>query len=476
MLLLKNQLNFHLALAKLPALHLYGATPPQVLDLIKSILEEFYTDGIDQVLSAKLDSGGNIVGEFSDRVGARQLKRYQYQITDSEVTYKLLNPSEVSSFSIESFNPLFGVGARAGKKKNCAKSTPCGDSCIAAGKVCRKKPGSAVKAKIEEVRVALGEHVGKESKGDIVPIPQKKQKQVFQKTYGVDPIDAKYASSNPTDTDVENWYQEKIKEKPTPESIEAAAIKETSKSIQEYDLRKKVTDRETYARTAYADEQLSDKYLKKYNIGDPTTQAYWLKSLTAKFGDTDEVLEKKIKNAKTEKLKQKYQKQLEENKHWDEVEAPARAAEYAAKHKARKSMTRKERISQLKAEYDSVYARKKLDQESLHEQVLAGNKTAIKKRREQVYKTIPAAQRVEALEGSSKAKIYEKNAARLHLIAVSSNALVPEFNLPKKYSQIDVKKAYKKLAGKYHPDVGGTNEQFNRLTAVYEDLLGKAVK
>jgi Protein of unknown function (DUF3626) len=160
MVLLKSKLSFSLALAKLPTLHLFAVARPEILGLIKSILEEFYTDGIDQVLSAKLDSGGNIVGEFSDRVGARQVKRYQYQITDSEVTYKLLNPSEVSSFSIESFKPLFGVGARAGKKKNCAKSTPCGDSCIAVGKVCRKKPGSAVKAKIAEAKTAIGGGTG----------------------------------------------------------------------------------------------------------------------------------------------------------------------------------------------------------------------------------------------------------------------------------------------------------------------------
>jgi hypothetical protein len=149
--------EFYLALANLPTLHLYAAAPPQVLELIKSILEEFYTDGIDQVLSAELDRSGNIVGEFGDRVGARQVKRYAYQITDSEVTYKLLNPNEVSSFAFESFKPLFGVGARAGKKKNCAKSTPCGDSCIAVGKVCRKKPGSATKAKIAGAKKGLGD-------------------------------------------------------------------------------------------------------------------------------------------------------------------------------------------------------------------------------------------------------------------------------------------------------------------------------
>jgi hypothetical protein len=213
MVLLKSRLSFSLALAKLPTLHLYAAAPPDVLAQVKSILEEFYTDGIDQVLSAELDRSGNIVGEFSDRVGARQVKRYQYQITDDEVTYKLLNPNEVSSFamvaqrtcaqrlalsevemsrssrSIESFKPLFGVGARAGKKKNCAKSTPCGDSCIAVGKVCRKKPGSAVKAKIAEAKTAIG------GKSKSAANPPSKSPLALKSQGFIDPIEDDFGSA-----------------------------------------------------------------------------------------------------------------------------------------------------------------------------------------------------------------------------------------------------------------------------------------
>jgi hypothetical protein len=190
MLLLKSKLNFSLALANLPTLYLYAVAPPQVLDLIKSILEEFYTDGIDQVLSAKLDSGGNIVGEFSDRVGVRQVKRYVYQITDSEVTYKLLNPSEVSSFAFESYKPLFGKGSGAGKKKHCRISTPCGDSCIAAGKVCRKKPGSAVKAKIAEAKKGLG------GKSKSAPKPPPSKSPLALKSQGfIDPIEDDFGSA-----------------------------------------------------------------------------------------------------------------------------------------------------------------------------------------------------------------------------------------------------------------------------------------
>lgn len=165
MVLLQNRLNFQLALANLPTLQLFAAPPPEVLGLVQSILEEFYTDGIDRVVSAQLDSKGDIVGEFIDRVGARQVKRYTYRIQDSEVAFKLLNPSEVQNFGLESFKPLFGKGSKAGQKKSCRKGTPCGGTCISASKMCRKAPGSASKAKIQEAKQKLGGAIASPSKG-----------------------------------------------------------------------------------------------------------------------------------------------------------------------------------------------------------------------------------------------------------------------------------------------------------------------
>lgn len=45
--------------------------------------------------------------------------------------------------------------------------------------------------------------------------------------------------------------------------------------------------------------------------------------------------------------------------------------------------------------------------------------------------------------------------------------------VPKDASQDDIKKAYRKLALKHHPDKGGDEEKFKEITGAYEALLGK---
>lgn len=150
-----RMMRFVGVIASLPTLFVAPSTPPEALALVQEILEEYYFDGIDNIVSAELSQDGDIVGEFTDRVGARELKRYQYRIGDDVVEYTLLNPKDTAKFSAIYKNPMFGPGSRKGKKKTCTKGTPCGDSCQQAGRKCSKKPGSAVKAKIAEAKEKL---------------------------------------------------------------------------------------------------------------------------------------------------------------------------------------------------------------------------------------------------------------------------------------------------------------------------------
>ncbi|HEY9824921.1 MAG TPA: hypothetical protein V6D19_05700, partial [Stenomitos sp.] len=54
-----TRLRFAQAIASLPPLFLAASAPPEALQLIKEVLEEFYTDGIDRVVSASLNADGD---------------------------------------------------------------------------------------------------------------------------------------------------------------------------------------------------------------------------------------------------------------------------------------------------------------------------------------------------------------------------------------------------------------------------------
>ncbi|HEY9825107.1 MAG TPA: hypothetical protein V6D19_06645, partial [Stenomitos sp.] len=88
-------------------------------------------------------------GEFLDRVGVRQVKRYRYLIKDKSVSYGLVNPSEVQGFG-------FVVDAYAAKK-SCKKGVPCGGSCISATKKCKKTPSPTNQTKIATAKATLAQ-------------------------------------------------------------------------------------------------------------------------------------------------------------------------------------------------------------------------------------------------------------------------------------------------------------------------------
>lgn len=123
-----------------------------LLDL-KRILESSYTDGITAIPEAYLDELGDIVGIFEDKVSPKLTKRLRFKITDSEIIYSLLNPSQVESFS----ESLEFVAANK-KPKNCKKGISCGGACLRAvqpnGKPtqCKSNPTPAQKSTVANIK------------------------------------------------------------------------------------------------------------------------------------------------------------------------------------------------------------------------------------------------------------------------------------------------------------------------------------
>lgn len=154
-MLTASRATFATAIAQMPTLFYFATPAPELVAQIKEILEEFYFDGIEQIVSVELTETGDIVGEFTDRIGLRQVKRFQYKISEKEVVYRLVNSDAVERFSIEVYAPKKGGAGTGVKKKNCKKSIPCGNSCISAKKTCKKAPPAATQAKIKAAKAAV---------------------------------------------------------------------------------------------------------------------------------------------------------------------------------------------------------------------------------------------------------------------------------------------------------------------------------
>jgi len=109
---------------------------PETLLKIRQLLETNYQDGITSIPKAFIDQKGNISGIFEDRINANLTKRYDFEISSGDISYKLLNSDEVANADFSESDLIeFATGP---KQKNCTRGTKCGGSCISASKVCRK--------------------------------------------------------------------------------------------------------------------------------------------------------------------------------------------------------------------------------------------------------------------------------------------------------------------------------------------------
>ncbi len=504
MVLLQNRPKFQLALANLPTLQLFAAPPSEVLGLVQSILEEFYTDGIDQVVSAQLDDKGDIVGEFVDRVGARQVKRYTYRIQDSEVAFKLLNPSEVQNFAstplstsgLESFKPLFGKGSKAGQKKSCRKGTPCGGTCISASKVCRKAPGSASKAKIQEAKKKLGGAIAttpKKEKTDELPPLGTSERAVA--------IDEKYSKSNPTDADAQNWLKERIENdyEPSEENILAEALS-IATLVDPFDVTDSVSrkyaasvkDRASFAEAAYSYEQMRGKANGARGKGDDETDPKYWEELLWTDADEDKLKSAKRRQTtgKTEASRKAATKEFEfltTFKKSVPLDAKDYAAEAAKKFKAPKAT----RISQLETLFDERIKSTAAQLKKQSKEIKNGNPKAIDKATQALktrlkinfetvspYAGMSDSQKLESIlrkgfQESSRNELNDLDAAKFYLrrSAGFEVSVKQAWDLKKRPTPADIKKEYRRLSLKLHPDAGGTAQSFRELTDDYERLL-----
>jgi hypothetical protein len=482
-------LKFGMAIASLPWMSLYAAPAPEVLSLVQDILEEFYTDGIDQIVSAALNDAGDIEGEFIDQVGARQVKRYRYLIQDDNVAFKLLNPNEVEQFS--------GLEQFSGKKKTCKKGTPCGLGCISAAKTCKKTPSAESKEKIKAAKAGLGQKTKPSGGGTVSKPPttanpsttapkggalvlsrsaraeEKKTKARFPGDRRQE-IDEKYAAENPKARDVEKWKKERLKNDfvNSPENARRIAREAITQDLIGHDphsirYAKDITDADSYARAALSIEKASDTR-STVKIGDKTYDKtdleFWQYQLDASTNTFNREAVEKAKKAiastktldktkvKAQKVLDDHAKQLESNKFY--------AKKTHDMVMARRNTPEADRLNYHVGQYNDQMKSQLPKAERFLDDFKkgAGNFEAEKKLSQSV-------------EPDSNKRIGKGDRVFEDYLTNKALGAVHQKYLGGAETRADLKKAFKSFAQKNHPDAGGSKELFQKVNLKYQELL-----
>ena len=129
------------------------AISPSLYPLLRSIIDESYTDGIDRITSARENDDGTILA-----VGVDGTKQIACKISDDNIKIRLLNPDAVSTknAAFSSANIYEQLGMRlvelaleaefaapkksngSIKKKSCKTGLRCGGTCISKSKICAR--------------------------------------------------------------------------------------------------------------------------------------------------------------------------------------------------------------------------------------------------------------------------------------------------------------------------------------------------
>jgi hypothetical protein len=444
--------------------------PASSYPLLMDLINQTYLDRVERIDGAQVDDGDNIICAATD--GRKALA---VRVTDDGIDIKLRGAQARS--------PQF---AAAKKPSKCGKGISCGDGCISAAKVCRKKTTPKQKAQKQKIvadakggaLVPIGGKLSTTDKKSSNSAEGEKSAENAQTKTPNDLIDEKYASENPSNSDVANWTKERVNAhfEPTPENIAQRAVKEAKRTLgleetgrEDLDYGKfsgKVKDRDSYAKASVAYEEWQKKKHPEAlaRSADPET---WIRSLKSEGKLSDAELTKiqgqvaKGSAAAAKKLA----------KHNAAVAAePAqriRAQELAARHQAAQSQSRSERLSHYKQKFDEIQASQKQKMEQAWEPIQAGKKSALKDAREEALGgVIP---RRDSLKRGVYMPISDGD-IKEHLQGLAKKRDTDMFSGGTK---ADVRKQYRDLAAKYHPDnkTTGDEKEFRRVTDAYNQKL-----
>jgi hypothetical protein len=446
--------------------------PASSYPLLMDLINQTYLDRVERIDGAQVDDNDNIIAAAVD--GRKLLA---VRVSDDGIDVKLRQ----AKASATQFAAPKG-------QKSCKTGISCGATCISASKTCSKKTTPKQKAQKQKIvadakggalvapagRLAATDKKTDKGMGDEKGA---KKKSVREKPL-TEQIDEKYASENPSDSDVAGWTKERVAERfePSVANVSRRAVIQAQRNLTitesaagGYVIGKfsnRVKDKDSYAKASVAYEEWERKKYPQHlaNRRDPEI---WYESIKSE-GRLSEVELTKTQAAVAKGVASAAKRLAEHNAAVvAEPAERARAQEIAARYQAQHSQSKAERIRHHKEEFDRIAATEKQKMEQVWQPVQAGKKSAFNNaKQEALGGVIPRRE-------SSKRGTFEPisdDDIKQHLQDLAKR---PNPDMFSGSTKADVRKQYRDLAAKYHPDnkATGNEKEFRRVTDAYNQKL-----
>jgi len=286
----------------------------------------------------------------------------------------------------------------------------------------------------------------------------------------VDAVSERYASDNPSDSDVSGWIQDVAiaSTAPNPAADQSATLRH--QSLISGLNPSKIKTREGWAKAAYAKEQQG----KKARGGQEFTAesfSFW----GSRQEEQLNAAQKKANNPKaTEQGRQKAAKLAEKlaaQKEEDLKDAQATAD----RMNTERGGDRKTRIAALLKEFDQHAESLASKRQSLHEKVKKGDKRAVAQAAHDVIKEMDHYTPTAGRGGKERG---DREAVRTHLQTFHSknggDAKILGMPSGGDFTMQELKSAYRRAASAAHPDAGGSEKAFQAVNDAYQRLKGQA--
>lgn len=356
--------------------------------------------------------------------------------------------------------------------KNCTKGKPCGGSCIAKGRNCRKDKKDLSKNQQQAADALAKVTPSNAGPGGALVLAKQaltggtKGKGSRKASGGTD-ADSRYASANPSDDDAKKFLKDK-----TSEFLGSSKTdrRESSKDLYAARTKSKVKDRASYVENVLKDYEVRiSNFQSGYDGGRwSASQEKKLQAAQDRVANAKDAASRKRAEAQVAKLSREKEDDAAYVKRMNDLIAMTPEQRRAQAEKQHDDRVKE--LTQERAERRAAYQRG--DKKVVGEVDQAVRDNLIKPMLDDPDSSefIPRANR--STGRVEQPSVVEQAKAYLRLVHRRDGGDTSALGLGKgKPSLNDLRRAYRKRAAETHPDRGGSREAFEAVRGSYERLM-----